>query len=173
MPSRRDYLAGLATAGVVGLAGCSGDTDRMTGTVFRKSVHAAVSTQEGDPDATIIAHVGGGVHDRTVSIEYDPKYATVDTDAIAMTITEEQQNLLDRNLIDVEITFSVIPEDSKGGPVREARRPDFNEVRVGGEATVSEFAGDDGTYYHRLHETGPRPAELTISRLKQVQADSA
>lgn len=171
MPSRRDYLAGLATTGVVGFAGCAGYFDRMTGTVFRKSVHAAVPTRHRDPDWTIIAHMGGGVHDQTVSIEYDPTYVTVDTDAVEMTITDEQQDLLDRNFVEVDLTFAVIPDGDKGGPVRDARRPDFNEVRVGGEATVSEYTGDDGAYYHRLHGTGPRPATLSISQLSRVRTD--
>jgi hypothetical protein len=173
MPSRRDYLAGLAVTGAVGLAGCSGDSDRTTGTVFRKSVHAVVPTRQETPDSTFVAHIGGGVHDRTVSIEYDPEYATLDTDAVEMTITDDQQDLLDRRLEDVEITFGVVPDDAKGGPVRKARLSDFNEVRVGGEATVSERTDDDGAHYHRLHETGPRPAELSISRLTRVDVDDA
>lgn len=171
MPSRRDYLAGLATAGVVGFAGCAGDSDRMTGTVFSKSVHAAAPPRREAPDWTIVASMSGGVHDRTVSIEYDPKYVTVDTDAVEMTITDEQQALLDRNLGEVELSFTVVPDDAKGGPVREARRPDFNRVRVGGEATVSEYVGDDGAYYHRLHGTGPRPAPFSVSQLVQLQTD--
>jgi hypothetical protein len=114
--------------------------------------------------------MSGGVHDQTVLIEYDPMYVTVDTDAVEMTLTDEQQNLLNRNFGDVELSFTVVPEDADGGPVRQARRPDFNEVRVGGEATVSASTGDDGAYYHRLHETGPRPAELSIS---QLQTDDA
>ncbi|WP_121537295.1 hypothetical protein [Haloarcula sp. Atlit-120R] len=173
MPSRRSYLTGLATAGVVGFAGCSDGSDRVTGTVFRKSVHAAHSTQQEDTDWTLIAFMAGGVHDQTVLIKYDPTYLTVDTDAVEMTLTDEQQKLLERDFGGVELSFAVVPEGADGGPVRQARRPAFNEVRVGGEATVSAFTGDDGARYHRLHETGPRPAELSISQLTRIRTDEA
>ncbi|MFC7228743.1 hypothetical protein N0B31_15135 [Salinirubellus salinus] len=170
MPSRRSYLAGLATAGVVGLVGCADESDRTTGTVFRKSVRAAVPSGQEDSNWTGIASMSGGVHDQTALIEYDPMYVTVDIDAVEMTLTDEQQDLLDRNFRDFELSFTVVPDGADGGPVRQARRPDFNEVHVGGEATVSAFTGDDGAYYHRLHETGPRSAELSISQLRTDEA---
>jgi hypothetical protein len=116
---------------------------------------------------TVIGSMTDSINDQTVVIKSDPMYVTVDTGAVEMTLTDEQQDLLDQNFGEFELSFTIVPKGADGGP----RRPDFNEVRVGGEATVSEVTGDDGASYHRLHDTDQRSAELSISQFIQHQTD--
>ncbi len=79
----------------------------MTGTVFSKSVHATVSTRQEDY-WTGIASTSDGVHDHTVLIEYHPMYVTADTDAIVITLTDEQQDLLDRDFGDTSVECKTV-----------------------------------------------------------------
>ncbi|MFD1513994.1 hypothetical protein [Halomarina rubra] len=167
--NRRALLSSLGVCAAASLAGCSGYFDRTTGTVFRKNASVAVQTQRG-PVWTSLAVIVGGVDDRDVLIHYDPEYVSVDTDAVEMTITDEQRDRLDRDFIGSSYIAGLIPDGKEQGPIRELHRPEFNEMRVGGKATVSQYTTEEGSTYFRLHGTDPRPNELSISHLSRIPA---
>ena len=171
MPSRRDYLRGVAGSGLGGLAGCMGYFDRTTGTVFRKTVSVAYPTRDRGPVWTSVAILALGADGRTALAQYDPEYATVDIDAVSLSVSTEQAELMNQRFSGTKYTAGIDPGEGNRGMNRAADRAGFNELHLGGSATVGTYTADDGTGYFRVHATEPPQQNLTIREVSRFDID--
>ncbi|MFD1512141.1 hypothetical protein [Halomarina rubra] len=171
MPSRRDYLAGFATAGIVGLAGCSGYFDREVGTVFRKTLNVAEPTSSGQPYwASLAIFVTGGGGRRAI-VEYDPQYVTIDSESIRLSVTDQQHEPLTQRFSDIEYIVGLERGEEKDGMNGVVQRSEFNEMQLGAEATVEEFYAEDGAQSLCLHSTESRGTPLALEEESQFDID--
>ena len=162
MPSRRDCLTGVIIAGTSGIAGCSGYLDRTTGTVFRKTVHVGVPSSRG-PVWTNLAVLTLRSNRDSAYVEYDPRYVTVDTDGVRLTVSDEQYEALKLEFDGISFGVGIAPDDGGDWINANSDRADFNELQVAGGATVGEFRGEDGSGFIRLHDTDPRRRNLELT----------
>ncbi|MFD1514365.1 twin-arginine translocation signal domain-containing protein [Halomarina rubra] len=170
MPSRRDFLTGVAAAGFSAIAGCSGYLDRTNGTVFRKTVSVAHPTNDRGPVWVSAAILSLGGDGKSVIAQYDPEYAAVNGGAGELSVSAEQEEVMAQRFTDVEYIAGVMPGEGESGPIREAHRTDFNDMHVGGSATVGEYSTDDGGYF-RLHGADSPQQPLTIKETTQFDLD--
>lgn len=171
MPSRRDYVLGLATGGLAGVAGCSGYLDRTTGVVFRKTVSVVYPTSDRGPVRVSVATLAGNTNDRTAIAQYDPEFATVDADSVRLSVSPSQAESMEQRFSDTEYVAGVVPDGEESGPLRLVHRADFNEIRVGASATVGQYTTGDGVGRFRLHGTGPRYGTLVMREHSRFDID--
>lgn len=162
---RRSLLSSIGLGGLSMLAGCSGYFDRTTGVVWHKQLIVTAplvggGSAEGHVFNLVFSSRTGVLHG-----EYDPTYIELrDTDGPTV-VTKTLHQLLTSNFRDVRYHVGIDPGDS-GTPMNAAvTREDFNRVALGGHATASEYWGEGGRGYLRLHETSrpqQRPAAVEI-----------
>ena len=164
MPSRRRLLAMLGATSVGGLAGCT-SSRATTGFVARKDVTVAVPQQVGEPVDTTVAFLAFEPDSRLVHGEY-ARTASAAVEGATVSVSERLHDRLSDRFASVRYTTNIVPEDGSEPANGVVTRRDFNEVSVGGTATVESYFGDEGLGRLRLHETTARerePAEITVS----------
>ncbi|WP_435179248.1 hypothetical protein [Halorussus sp. AFM4] len=164
MPSRRRLLAALGTTAAGALAGCSA-SDATTGVVARKDVTVAVPQDVGDPVDTTVAFLAFESESRLVHGEY-AHVAGAAVDGATIAVSEQLHERLSDRFTAVRYTTDVVPADGSKPADGAVDRWAFNDLSVGGTATVESSVGDAGRGRLRLRETTARerdPAEITVS----------
>lgn len=164
MPSRRRLLAALGTTVAGALAGCS-VADTATGVVARKDVTVAVPRDVGEPVDTTVAFLAFEPDSRLVHGEY-ARIAGAAVGGATISVSEGLHERLADRFATVRYTANVVPEDGSKPASGVVDRRAFNDLSVGGTATVQSHVGDEGRGRLRLRETTARerdPAEVTVS----------
>ena len=164
MPSRRQLLAALGTTAVGALSGCT-SPDATTGVVSRKRVTVAVPRRGDRPVETSVALLAFEPDRGLVHGEYDPEYVDAAVDGGTLTVPERVPDRLTDRFVAVRYSANVVPTDGATPANGVVGRPAFNDLPLGGTATVGTYVGEDGYGRLALRGTTPResdPSELTV-----------
>lgn len=173
MPSRRKFLAGASAISAAGVAGCLDTIDTTTGFVWNKSIIAEMTGIEGRTIAVDLLSVSFERDKNILHGEYDPEYVKSATDDRFVTVSDDLDEALGNRFQDVRYHVGVTPTEGRETPINAAAaRTTFNELTLGGRASVSTTSGKDGFAYLRVHDTEPRNQEVSDSNIASFDLDA-
>jgi hypothetical protein len=174
MPSRRKFLSGVAAVGAVGVAACVGSAETTTGPVLVKSINVeAVASAEGTTRIDLLT-VLFEPSENSLHGQYDPEYAGSAFDDRSVTVSDRLGEELKDRFGDVRYLVSVSPTVGDESPVNvAATRTDFNELTLGGRATVSTRSGEDEFRYLQVHDTESRNQAVSDGDIRTFDLESA
>ncbi|WP_158293428.1 MULTISPECIES: twin-arginine translocation signal domain-containing protein [unclassified Halorubrum] len=174
MPSRRNFLAGVSVVGAVGVAGCVSSVDTTTGRVFVKSINVEATASDGNATRIDLLTVLFERSENVLHGQYDPEYVGSAFDDRTVTVSDSLHENLKNRFGDVRYLVNVAPVGGNEGPVNvAATRADFNELTLGGRATVSTRSGEEEFRHLRVHDTEPRSQAISESNVRSFDLESA
>lgn len=169
MVSRRHLLGALGTAASGLLVGCSGVSPAVTGTVERKKVTVAVPQQTGNPVHTPLALLYYESDENAVHGTYDPGYVDDTIETGDLSVSAETHRVLDDEFESVRYFVNIVPSSGDTPANGLVDRDAFDDLTVGGTASVSTYSGRDGTGHLDVHETEPRSTALSGTAIRQAE----
>ncbi|MFY4816077.1 twin-arginine translocation signal domain-containing protein [Halorubrum distributum] len=173
MPSRRNFLAGVSVVGAVGVAGCVSSADTTTGSVLVKSINVEVTTSDGRTTSIDLLNVLFERSENILHGQYDPEYTGSAFDDQFVTVSGSLHEELKNQFDDVRYFVNVNPTRGDKTPVNiAATQAEFNELTLGGRATVSTRSGEDRFRYLQVHDIEPRTQTVSDSNIRTFSLDS-
>lgn len=170
MPSRRQFLGGIGTACAGGLAGCGTAGRTTTGVVERKQIDVGVRRPTDTTVSVTPAVLTYESDRRLVTGEYADSLPGVVEDGSLAVSTATHERLTDRFAY-VRYYANIVPEDGPGTANGLLPRAAFNDLSVGGTATVEldmrSVDGGGSVGHLRVERSAPpgRPPEaVRVSR---------
>ncbi|GAA0262033.1 hypothetical protein GCM10009000_093040 [Halobacterium noricense] len=163
----------MSTASAVGVIGCLGTSDTTTGLVLRKSIDVEVTSADGNPVRTDLLNVIFEQDENILHGSYDPEYIASAIDERFVTVSDDLHEALRNQFQDVRYLANVESTEGDKTPVNTAAtQTAFNELTLGGVASVSTTWGDDGFGYLRVHNTEPRNQAVSDSNITPFDLDA-
>lgn len=173
MPSRRTFLTAVSAISAAGVAGCLDTLDTTTGFVWNKSITVEVSGANERTVTTDLLSVSFERGENILHGEYDPEYATSAVDDRFVTVSDDLHEALEDQFRDIRYRASITPTEGRESPVNAAAtRTAFNELTLGGRATVSTRSGENGFSYLEVHNTEPQNHGISDSNIESFDLDA-
>jgi hypothetical protein len=173
MPSRRNFLAGVSVVGAIGVTGCVSSAHTTTGHVLVKSINVEVTTSDGRTTSIDLLNVLFERSENILHGQYDPEYTGSAFDHRSVTVSDSLNEELKNRFGDVRYFVNVNPTSGDENPINvAATQADFNELTLGGRATVSTKSGANGFGHLRVHDTEPRSQAVSDSNIRTFDLES-